>query len=94
MMKTWLCAIGATLLLALALAGCRQEGNDPSPGSTGDGYRFARENGHSVVPPSASLVGLTVEEKWPALLQVRVCVMSMLQRVWFSGQRITRRLAV
>lgn len=41
----------------------------PSTGSTGDGYRFARENGHSVVPPSASLVGLTVEEKWPALLQ-------------------------
>lgn len=51
----------------------------PSTGSTGDGYRFARENGHTVTPLRASLVGLTMEEKWPALLQglslknVRVC---------------------
>ena len=41
----------------------------PSTGSTGDGYRFARENGHTVTPLRASLVGLTMEEKWPTLLQ-------------------------
>ena len=41
----------------------------PSTGSTGDGYRFARDNGHTVTPLRASLVGLTMEEKWPTLLQ-------------------------
>jgi len=40
----------------------------PSTGSTGDGYAFARENGHSVTKLSGSLVGLTMEEKWPKLL--------------------------
>ncbi|MBQ4609871.1 MAG: NAD(P)/FAD-dependent oxidoreductase [Clostridia bacterium] len=51
----------------------------PSTGSTGDGYAFARENGHTVTPLSGSLVGLTMDEKWPTLLQglslknVRVC---------------------
>lgn len=40
----------------------------PSTGSTGDGYAFARENGHTVTPLSGSLVGLTIEEKWPKLL--------------------------
>ena len=41
----------------------------PSTGSTGDGYAFARENGHTVTPLRGSLVGLTIDEKWPTLLQ-------------------------
>ena len=41
----------------------------PSTGSTGDGYRFARDNGHTIAPLSPSLVGLTMQEKWPSLLQ-------------------------
>ncbi len=40
----------------------------PSTGSTGDGYAFARENGHTVTPLCGSLVGLTIDEKWPKLL--------------------------
>ena len=40
----------------------------PSTGSTGDGYAFARDNGHTVTPLSGSLVGLTMAEKWPSLL--------------------------
>ena len=40
----------------------------PSTGCTGDGYRFARENGHTVTPLRGSLVGLTMREKWPTLL--------------------------
>ena len=40
----------------------------PSTGCTGDGYRFAKENGHTVTPLSGSLVGLTIAEKWPTLL--------------------------
>lgn len=41
----------------------------PSTGSTGDGYLFAKENGLNVTKLSASLVGLTMDEKWPTLLQ-------------------------
>ena len=40
----------------------------PSTGSTGDGYAFAKENGHTITPLCGSLVGLTIDEKWPKLL--------------------------
>ncbi len=40
----------------------------PSTGSTGDGYAFAKENGHTVTKICGSLVGLVIEEKWPKLL--------------------------
>lgn len=38
----------------------------PATGSTGDGYRFAREAGHSVVPPVPSLVGIELKENLSA----------------------------
>jgi len=41
----------------------------PSTGSTGDGYRFASDAGHTVLPASPVLVGLETEESWPRLLQ-------------------------
>lgn len=41
----------------------------PSTGSTGDGYRFAAENGHAVTATRGSLVGLEMRETWPRLLQ-------------------------
>ena len=41
----------------------------PLTGSTGDGYRFARELGHSIVPPKPSLVPLEIEEPWVSDLQ-------------------------
>ncbi len=34
----------------------------PSTGSTGDGYQFAQEKGHTLVKPEASLVALTSED--------------------------------
>ncbi len=34
----------------------------PSTGSTGDGYDFARQAGHTVIKPVASLVGVDTEE--------------------------------
>ncbi len=40
----------------------------PQTGSTGDGYRFARELGHSVIKPKASLVPLVTRESWPGEL--------------------------
>ena len=38
----------------------------PLTGSTGDGYRFAENMGHTVVAPKPSLVPLETKEKWVA----------------------------
>ena len=40
----------------------------PSTGSTGDGYRFAEELGHTVTKTLPSLVSLVTEESWPSEL--------------------------
>jgi predicted Rossmann fold flavoprotein len=37
----------------------------PQTGSKGDGFRFAAQLGHAVVPPKPSLVPLTTRETWP-----------------------------
>jgi hypothetical protein len=37
-------------------------------GSTGDGYRLARELGHRIIEPRASLVPLVTRESWPGEL--------------------------
>ena len=41
----------------------------PSTGSTGDGYRFAKDLGHKIVEPRPSLVPFEVEEAWVKELQ-------------------------
>lgn len=41
----------------------------PATGSTGDGYRFARQAGHTIIPPCPSLVPLVVQESWCPELQ-------------------------
>ena len=41
----------------------------PSTGSTGDGYRFAKEGGHTVTTLSPGLVPFTVAEPWAKDLQ-------------------------
>ena len=41
----------------------------PVTGSTGDGYRFARETGHTVTEIRPSLVPLITGEDWPRQLQ-------------------------
>lgn len=40
----------------------------PKTGCTGDGYRFARQVGHTIVEPRASLVPLLTRETWPGRL--------------------------
>jgi len=37
----------------------------PSTGSTGDGYRFAKQAGHSIKELSPSLIPLEIVEKYP-----------------------------
>ena len=41
----------------------------PATGSTGDGYRFAKEAGHTIIPPTPSLVPLESMEDWPVQAQ-------------------------
>lgn len=36
----------------------------PQTGSTGDGYRFAEQLGHTIVPPKPALVPLIVRQTW------------------------------
>ena len=36
----------------------------PQTGSTGDGYKFAKKAGHTIVRPRAALISITVEEQW------------------------------
>lgn len=40
----------------------------PTTGSTGDGYRFAEETGHTIQPLHPSLVPIETRESWPATL--------------------------
>jgi len=40
----------------------------PQTGSTGDGYHFAAQLGHTVVPPKPALVPLVTRETWPRKL--------------------------
>lgn len=41
----------------------------PATGSTGDGYRLAKNLGHTIIEPRASLVPLETVEEWPRELQ-------------------------
>lgn len=40
----------------------------PRTGSTGDGYAFAKQCGHTVEPPTPSLIPMVTEEDWPRSL--------------------------
>ncbi|MBR1584099.1 MAG: NAD(P)/FAD-dependent oxidoreductase [Clostridia bacterium] len=63
----------------------------PSTGSTGDGYRWARETGHTVTACRPSLVGLRTQEAWPAQLQgltlKNICLnAAACGKIFYSGQ--------
>jgi predicted Rossmann fold flavoprotein len=60
----------------------------PATGSTGDGYRFAEELGHTVVPPRAALVPLVAQERWPGQL-AGVALADVTLRATLDGRKIT-----
>ena len=60
---------GGGLIPADAVILCTGGLSYSSTGSTGDGYRFAAELGHTVLPPAPVLVGLETKEAWPRTLQ-------------------------
>lgn len=41
----------------------------PSTGSTGDGYRMAAQQGHTLIDPVGSLVPIVTRERWPQQVQ-------------------------
>lgn len=59
-------------------------------GSTGDGYRFAKDTGHKVVSPVQSLVPLEIKEEWVKELQGLslknvVCKLSSNKTVYYEA---------
>lgn len=59
---------GGGELLARAVIVATGGKSYPVTGSTGDGYTLARQAGHSVVPPSPSLIPIVTNEAWCAEL--------------------------
>ena len=66
----------------------------PQTGSTGDGYRFARALGHTVVTPRPSLVPMVLNQSWPkavagtALAHVTLTATRSGKAVETSGQLV------
>ncbi len=64
----------------------------PQTGSDGDGYRFARQAGHTVTPPKPSLVPLETAERWPreamglSLKNVRLQALDQNDKLLFDEQ--------
>ncbi len=59
----------------------------PKTGSTGDGYKFAKAFGHTVIPPNPSLVPLVTPEGCSSLMglslkNVRVTVFEDNKKIW------------
>lgn len=66
---TAVCTASGERIPADAVILCTGGFSYPATGSTGDGYRFAADAGHTVLPPSPVLVGLETAEDWPRALQ-------------------------
>lgn len=74
---------------AKAVIVCTGGASYPGTGSTGDGYRFAREMGHKVVTPRPSLVPLKTVEPWVKELQ-GLTLRNVEASVWFGEKRHAR----
>lgn len=63
----------------------------PATGSSGDGYKFAKVLGHTIIEPKSALAPVTTVETWPSRLQgvgvpdVRVTVMLDDKKIQTSG---------
>jgi predicted Rossmann fold flavoprotein len=62
----------------------------PGSGTTGDGYRLARDFGHSIVPPRPALVPLTVNVPWVQELR-GVTLPDVTLRVMEAGKVLASR---
>lgn len=57
--KTAKCEISADKVIV-----CTGGKSYPRTGSTGDGYKFASQAGHTIIEPKASLIPIITKEKW------------------------------
>jgi len=71
-------------LRADAVILCTGGASYPTTGSTGDGYRFAQEAGHSVQTPMPALVPIDTRESWPAMLS-GLSLKNVALRAWKTG---------
>ena len=62
----------------------------PETGSTGDGYRWAKQSGHNLVSPEPALVPVRLHEKWTSDLMT-LNVKNVNLSVWQNGKKITER---
>lgn len=63
---------------------CTGGASYPTTGSTGDGYRFAQEAGHSIQTPTPALVPIDTKESWPAMLS-GLSLKNVALRAWKTG---------
>ena len=64
----------------------------PGSGTTGDGYRFAAQLGHTIVPPRPALVPLTTTAPWVAELR-GITLPDVAVRILEDGRRSWPRAA-
>ncbi len=62
----------------------------PKTGSTGDGYRFARRAGHTVIPPVPALCPVKTVEKWP-LASRGMTLRNVSLTLWKNGEVESQR---
>lgn len=58
----------------------------PETGSTGDGFRWLRELGHTVTDPTPTIVPLRVKEEWVKSL-AGITIPSMRMTIFMNGQK-------
>ena len=62
----------------------------PATGSTGDGYEWAKQFGHTIISPMPALVPLKIKEVWPKEAQ-GLSLKNVGVRLWQKGKKQTER---
>jgi len=62
----------------------------PGTGSTGDGYRWAKETGHRIVGPEPAICPVKTEERWCSELQ-GLTLRNVSISLWRGGKRVSDR---
>ncbi|AHF07295.1 NAD(P)/FAD-dependent oxidoreductase [Desulfitobacterium metallireducens] len=75
-----------SIIKAESIIVCTGGSSYPGTGSTGDGYRFAKELGHHLISPRASLVPLKTAEKWVSEVQ-GLSLRNVEASLWYSGKK-------
>jgi len=78
--------VGPKRYLAPAVVVCTGGASYPATGSNGDGFRFARKLGHSVITPRPALVPLKTAEEWVKELQ-GLALRNVEASLWMGGKK-------